>query len=278
MLAKRSKQTALIVVLAVFTLVMLFPLYIMLTGSFKSAAEIATNPIGLPQKAMPSNYTRLLDYNSGVIVRTYMNSIFITVTYTVMALFLASMCAYALSKYRFKGSKLIFYMLLSTMMIPHELTIAPLYLVFSKIGWLDTYAVQIFPSVANVFAMFMYKQYIDGLPDVVFEAAKIDGAAPHQTYARILMPMLAPTTGALAILVSLGKWNDYLWPTMMVNKTIYKPIMAILPFLNETEDALSIPWEIVLAACTIVTLPVLCIFLAFQNKFMASVTIGAVKE
>ncbi len=274
----KTKRTVLVIGLAVFTVIMLFPLYLMVSGSFKSAIELAENPIGLPGTVKLTNYMRLLSYNSGVIVRTYCNSIFITFSYTILALFLASMCAFSLSKYRFRGSKAIFFMLIATMMIPGELVIAPLYLVFSKIGWIDTYQVQIFPHVANVFAMFMYKQYIDGLPDIVFEAARIDGASSFQTYRRVLLPMLAPTTGALAILVSLQKWNEYLWPTMMVNKTDFRPIMAILPFLNETEDALSIPWEIVLSSCVIVTVPILCVFFVFQNQFMESVTIGAVKE
>ena len=277
-MSRKSNAVLVIVLLSIFTVAMLFPLYIMFSGSFKSAVEIAENPAGLPHAFKTTNYSRLLSYNSGVILRTYFNSIFITLVYTVLAIFLSSMCAFALSKYHFPGAKVIFFLLLSTMMIPGELTIAPLYLVFSKIHWLDTYQVQILPGVANVFAMFMYKQYIDGLPDSVFEAARIDGASAWQLYARILMPMLAPTTGALAILVSLGKWNEYLWPTMMVNKTAYRPIMAVLPFLNETEDALSIPWEIVLASCTIVTLPIIIVFFMFQNKFMQSVTIGAVKE
>jgi ABC-type glycerol-3-phosphate transport system permease component len=204
-----------------------------------------------------------------------MNSIFVTVVYTVIVLFLASLAAFAFSKFDFKGKGLLFGCLLATMMIPTELTIAPLYIVFSKIHWIDTYIVQIIPGVGNVFAMFLFKQYMDGIPDALIDAAKLDGCSPFQIYLRIMLPVVKPITGALTILVGLGKWNDYLWPTMMVNTTSKRPIMAVLPYLNEDSSAASIPWEIILAGCAIVSIPVIIIF---QNQFMQSVTVGAVKE
>lgn len=257
---------------------LLFPIYIMLTGAFKSAAELATNATGLPQSFSFVNFDRLLRYNSGIMVRTYLNSIFVTVVYTVLVLFLASLAAFAFSKYRFRGKNVLFFCLLATMMIPTELTIAPLYIVFSRIHWLDTYIVQIIPGVGNVFAMFLFKQYMDGIPSALVEAARIDGCGHFRTYLKIMLPITKPIIGALTILVGLGKWNDYLWPTMMINKTEIRPIMAVLPYLNEGDNALSIPWELVLAGCTLVSLPLVIIFFVFQNQFMQSVTIGAVKE
>ena len=122
------------------------------------------------------------------------------------------------------------------------------------------------------------KQYMDGIPDALIDAAKLDGCSPFQIYLRIMLPVVKPITGALTILVGLGKWNDYLWPTMMVNTTSKRPIMAVLPYLNEDSSAASIPWEIILAGCAIVSIPVIIIFFIFQNQFMQSVTVGAVKE
>ena len=187
---------------------LLFPIYIMLTGAFKSAAELATNATGLPQSFSFVNFDRLLRYNSGIMVRTYLNSIFVTVVYTVLVLFLASLAAFAFSKYRFRGKNVLFFCLLATMMIPTELTIAPLYIVFSRIHWLDTYIVQIIPGVGNVFAMFLFKQYMDGIPSALVEAARIDGCGHFRTYLKIMLPITKPIIGALTILVGLGKWND----------------------------------------------------------------------
>ena len=272
------KKSSFHLVLLCLVLLILFPVYIMLMGAFKSAPELANNAIGLPESFGLVNFQRLLKYNSGIMVRTYLNSIFVTVIYTVLVLFLASLAAFAFSKYRFKGKNILFFCLLATMMIPTELTIAPLYIVFSKIHWLDTYIVQIIPGVGNVFAMFLFKQYRDGVPSALIEAARIDGCGHFKTYLRIMVPISKPIMGALTILVGLGKWNDYLWPTMMINKTEIRPIMAVLPYLNEGDNALSIPWELVLAGCTLVSIPVILIFFIFQNQFMQSVTVGAVKE
>lgn len=277
-MANSGKKIILHVILLALAITIIFPIYLMLVGSFKSAPELASNALGLPESFAPTNFVRLLGFNSGVIVRTYLNSIFVTVVYTVLVLILASLSAFAFSKYSFKGKSLIFACLLATMMIPTELTIAPLYIVFSKISWIDTYIVQIIPGVGNVFAMFLFKQYMDGLPNALIEAARIDGCGHLRTYIKIILPIVKPITGALTILVGLGKWNDYLWPTMMVNDTKKRPIMAILPYLNEDSSAASIPWEIVLAGCTIVSIPIIIIFLIFQNQFLQSVTVGAVKE
>jgi ABC-type glycerol-3-phosphate transport system permease component len=168
--------------------------------------------------------------------------------------------------------------LLATMMIPGELNIPPLYIMFSRIGWLSTYQVQILPKIANVFAMFMFRQYMLSVPDSLIDAAKIDGAGHFKTFARIVLPVVMPVVGALSILTFLWKWNEYLWPITMVRKTEFLPIMAILPTLNTKEDAWFVPWELVLTGCVVVTFPVIALFFMFQDKFMSSVTIGAVKE
>ncbi len=164
------------------------------------------------------------------------------------------------------------------MMIPGEVNIPPLYILFSRIRWLNTYQVQIFPGIANVYAMFLLKQYMESIPDSLIDAARMDGATNFQVYRKIMIPTAMPAVGALSILLFLGKWNDYLWPLIMVSKPEMLPIMVILPTLNEKASVQSIPWELVLTGCVIVTVPLLALFLAFQDKFMSSVTIGAVKE
>lgn len=172
----------------------------------------------------------------------------------------------------------MFLLLLITMMIPGEVTLPAVYLMFSKVHLLNSYAVQIFPGLANVFCLFMLKQYMDGMPNSLLEAARIDGAGDMQIFRRVMLPLCKPTLGALAILTFLGKWNDYLWPSMFLTKTEVMPIMVILPTLNTSNSVYSIPWELVLAGCCVVTLPLIIVFLIFQEQFMASVTLGAVKE
>ena len=149
---------------------------------------------------------------------------------------------------------------------------------FSKVHMLNTYSIQIFPQIANVFCLFMFKQYMDSLPDSLLEAAKLDGAGEMQVYRKVLIPLVSPAMGAMAILVFLGKWNDYLWPSMLLTKTDVMPIMQILPTLNTGNTQWSVPWELVMAGCAVVTIPLIILFFIFQDEFMSSVTIGAVKE
>ena len=154
----------------------------------------------------------------------------------------------------------------------------PLFIMFSKLHWLNSYQVQILPGIANVLAMYMYKQYMEGLPDSVMESAYLDGAGNWTVYRRIIMPMVKPATSALAIIMFLGKWNDYLMPRTMITKQEFMPIMVILPTLSDTGTSYVIPWELIFAGCVLITIPLLIVFFIFQDKFMSSVVMGAVKE
>lgn len=263
--------------LIVVSFISAYPFFVMISGSFKTINELLINSFGLPQNPTLDNYIKLLTYNSGAIARSYLNAIFICTIYTLLTLLCASMAGYAFSKYRFPGRNVLFVALLFTMMVPMEVNIAPMYLMFSKMKWLNTYWVQIFPGIANVFAMFMCRSNMDSVPDSLLEAARIDGAKHLRVYTDIMLPASAPAIGALAILTFLGKWNDYLLPKMMVNKPRYMTIMVILPTLRVEDGNISMPWDIVLAGCSLVVIPLLVVFLIFQDKFLSSVTIGAVK-
>ncbi|MDR3249147.1 MAG: carbohydrate ABC transporter permease, partial [Treponema sp.] len=181
------------------------------------------------------------------------------------------------AKYKFFGRDILFLLLLITMMIPTELNITPLYLMFSKMKWLNTYYVQIFPGIANVFSLFLMRQFMLTIPDSLIEAARIDGAGDFFIFRRIILPISTPSSGALAILQFLSKWNELIMPRIMLTKQQLMPIMVILPTLNEMEYARAVPWELVLAGCTLVTIPLIIVFLLFQNKFLDSVTLGAIK-
>jgi len=271
-------KAAVFVVLGIAAILALLPLWVMLADSLKTGSEIAVNSWGIPRRPTLSNYTDLISYNSGIMVRTFANSIFISTTYTLLTLLIASLAAFAFSKYRFAGRNVLFMLLIATMMIPSELTMPAIYLMFAKAKMLNTYAIQIFPGIANAFCLFMLKQYIESLPDSLLEAARIDGAGHLYVFRKIVLPLSAPALGALAVLTFLAKWNDYLWPHTLLTKTEVMPIMVILPTLNTSTSFYSIPWELILAGCMVVTLPLIIVFLIFQEQFMASVMIGAIKE
>ena len=264
--------------LVLMSLVAIAPIVIMLFDSFKTGSEIAVNSWGFPKDFTFDNYTSLISYNSGIMMRTFCNSVYVSTVYTVLSLVLSCLAAYAFAKFEFKGKNWIFAMLLATMMIPTELTMPAVYLMFSKVKMLNTYAIQIFPGIANVFCLFMLRQTIETIPSSLIEAAKLDGASHLGIFWRIVIPLSKPSLGALAILTFLGKWNDYIWPHTLLTKTEIMPIMVILPTLNVSSSVWSIPWELILTGCVVITLPLIIVFLMFQEQFMSSVTIGAVKE
>ncbi len=267
-----------IVLLAIASLIALLPIWVMLCDSLKTGSELSINSWGLPRNPTLSNYVDLITYNSGIMVRTFLNSVFISIVYTALALLLSCLAAFSFAKYRFKGRNVIFMILIATMMIPSELTMPAIFLMFSKVKMLNTYSIQIFPGIANSFCLFMLKQYIESLPDSLLEAARIDGAGHMYVFRKIVLPLAKPAIGALTVLTFLSKWNDYLWPRTLLTKIEVMPIMVVLPTLNTSTSTYSIPWELVLAGCTVITLPLIIVFLIFQEQFMSSVTIGAVKE
>jgi len=271
-------KTAVFIVLGIASIFALLPLWIMLSDSFKTGSEIAVNSWGIPRQPTFANYTNLIRYNSGIMVRTFVNSLFVSTAYTLLTLFIASLAAFAFSKYRFRGRNILFVLLIATMMIPAELTMPAIYLMFAKVRMLNTYAIQIFPGIANAFCLFMLKQYIESLPDSLLEAARIDGAGHLYVFRKVVLPLAGPALGALAVLTFLSKWNDYLWPQTMLTNPKYMPIMVILPTLNDRDSIWAIPWELLMAGCTIVVIPLIIVFFIFQKHFMSSIVIGAVKE
>jgi len=278
MMKRTSGKTGVFIVLGIASLFALLPLWVMLADSLKTGSEIAVNSWGIPRQPTLANYTNLISYNSGIMVRTFANSIFVSTSYTVLTLLIACLAAFAFSKYTFRGRNVLFVLLICTMMIPSELTMPAIYLMFARARMLNTYAIQIFPGIANAFCLFMLKQYIESLPDSLLEAARIDGAGHLYVFRKIVLPLASPALGALTVLTFLAKWNDYLWPNTLLTRTEVMPIMVILPTLNTSTSFYSIPWELILAGCMVVTLPLIIVFLIFQEQFMASVMIGAVKE
>lgn len=264
--------------LVILSIISLAPIAIMLLDSFKTGSELAVNSWGLPKDFTLYNYSSLISYNSGIMIRTFMNSVFVSTVYTALSLLLACLAAYAFAKFQFRGKNVIFALLLATMMVPTELTMPAVYLMFSKVKMLNTYSIQIFPGIANMFCLFMLRQTIETIPSSLLEAAKLDGASHLSIFGRIVLPLSKPSLGALAILTFLSKWNDYIWPHTLLTKQDVMPIMVILPTLNTSSSVWAIPWELVLAGCVVITLPLLIVFLMFQEQFMSSVTIGAVKE
>lgn len=271
-------KTLFIIVLIIDSLVVLYPVFIMLIDSCKTGAELAKNSWGLPQNWTFKNYSDLVKYNSGTLVRSYFNSIFVATAHTILVLLFSSLAAFAFAKFNFKGKNILFAIFLATMMVPAEITMPGIFLMFSKLKAMNTYSIQILPGIASVFCMYMLKENIATIPDSLLESAELEGASILQIYRKIIVPLARPAIGAMAIITFLSKWNDYLWPKMLLTKTEVMPIMIMLPTLSVDQTVYIVPWELMLAGCTLVSIPLIVVFLIFQDQFMSGITMGAVKE
>jgi ABC-type glycerol-3-phosphate transport system permease component len=273
----RPALVATYVILAIMVVLSLYPFLMMIINSFKSDSEILRNPAALPTDWTLASFTSLFTYHGGAWVN-FLNGLIVSCSSTAIAVLMTAMAAYAFTKYKFFGRDVIFTLLMLTLMVPSQITIPPLYLLFAKIGWLNTLQVQIVPTITSVFGLFMVRQYMQSLPNELIEAARIDGAGHWQVFWMIILPISAPILGAFAILHFLGVWNSYLWPLIVANDPSVQPIMVTLPNMTDPNVGFLPVWGTIMAGCTLATLPILVVFVIFQDRFMASATVGAVKS
>jgi ABC-type glycerol-3-phosphate transport system permease component len=263
-------------VLILTTIISLYPVVMMVINSFKVRSEIFRNPAGLPQNWTLYNYINIANLHSGLL-QNFLNSVIISLVSSLIAVFLCALGAYAFAKYKFKGRELLFALLLGTMMIPGEIIIPGQYIMFARLGWLNTLRVQILPGAVSVFGLFFIRQYMLTIPDELIEAAWVDGAGHFTTFWNIMLPAASPALGAFAIMHFMGMWNNYLWPMMVATKKEFQPIVVVLPQLVDTQIGFVPEWGLIMAGGVLCTVPIIIVFLAFQDWFLKSVVIGAVK-
>jgi ABC-type glycerol-3-phosphate transport system permease component len=274
---RTAKQVGAHLLLVLACVALLYPMALMAVNSFKADAEMYVNPAGLPRRWTLESYGKIFQFHGGMWIN-YINSIIIAVTSTVLSVFLCALAAFAFAKYRFRGRNLIFSLLLATMMVPPEITIPGMYVMFAKLQWINTLRAQILPTITPILGLFLIRQYMLDIPDSLVEAARIDGAGHFTVFWRVMVPTSAPVLGAFAILHFMSVWNAYTWPVLVATKQQVQPIMVILPQLVDPVIGFLPVWGTIMAGCVLSTLPLLIVFVAFQDKFMSSVVIGAVKE
>ena len=196
---------------------------------------------------------------------------------TLGSVFLCALAAFSFAKFKFFGRNLIFAALLATMMVPMELNIPGRYLLFAKLDLLNSIPALILPKLTPIIGLFLIRQYMLSIPDALIESARIDGANYWTIFWRIMVPVCAPILGAFAILQFMGSWNDYLWPSIVILKQEIQPIMIVLPRLTD-ETGFQKVWGTIMAGNTLATIPIMLVFIRYQNQFMSSMTVGAVKE
>lgn len=263
------------VALALLSLVFLFPFYWLAISAFKSQGDIFTvPPHWIPTPARTQNIADA--FRETNVLRAMVNSTLIGAGHVALTLFLCSLAGYAFAKFpQAPGNQTLFAFVLGTMMIPGAVTTIPLFVVFTRLGLVDTYAAMIIPGAASAFGIFWMRQYMgSNVPTELIHAARIDGSSEFGIYRRIALPIARPALAALAIISLIGSWNNLMW-AFIVLRTYDMQTLPLVIYLLQGEQRT--PYGMLMAAGLLATLPLVAVFLFFQRHFIAGITAGAVK-
>jgi len=267
---KLFAQYAVIAVLAVGTL---FPVFWVAISSFKPQSELFRFPMSfLPEQWTSGNYRNAL--SQGEFLVYFSNTVFVAVVATLITVMINIMSGYALAKYRFPGRNIIFYVMIATLMIPLQVIMISIFLQLKRLGMLNSLWGIIIPPAATPTGIFLARQYMVNLPDSMIESARLDGGKEFTIFWRIIIPLSKPIIATIAIFSFMWRWNDYLWPLIVITDNRKQTVQqALANFVGQ----LQINWSNLLAMTTISIIPVILVFLVFQRFFMTGITSGSVK-
>jgi sn-glycerol 3-phosphate transport system permease protein len=262
--------------LVLATLVVVLPLLWMVLASFKSPSELLTQtPRVLPDSFAPTNYAEAAE--TVPFGRLFFNSVLVTAIGAGIKVALAVLTAYALVFVRFPGKKVIFALVLATLMVPPQVSLLPNYVLITGLGGADTYWGIILPGLATGFGTFLLRQQFLTLPASILEAAEIDGASHWKRLTRIVVPISTPAIATVALVNIVFEWNEYLWPLVIVSDPHMMTLPVGLTLLQNSESGAD-GYGLVMAGTVLVIVPVLVVFAAFQRYIVSGLTQGAVKD
>ena len=249
------------------------PFVWMALGSLKPQSELVkVPPTWIPEHPTLHNYGRLFDLPFG---RFFVNSLVIAGSVTLANLLFCAMVGYALAKLRFAGSKLVFLLVLATLMVPGSVTVIPLFVLMSKLNLVDTYWAVILPFAAGPFGVFMMRQFMRAIPDDLIEAARIDGAGEFKIFWRIVLPLTVPGLAALGIITFLASWNNFLWPLIVLtSEEMYTLPVGLATFAVGQHQA---DYGLLMAGAVALVLPIIIVFLLLQRHFTETVAATGLK-
>ncbi len=251
----------------------LYPMYFMFNMSLKSTVQMNYGIFRITLPFEWSNYTTSFSQ----IWRYMLNTIAVTILSGVPMMVFASLTAYVLARYKFPGSNFLFMCLLGLMMIPGILTLVPQFMWVVQLGLTNTWWAVILPYIAGgqSFNMFLLKSFFEGLPEEMFEAARLDGAGHIHLWRHIILPLSVPILSTLAIMHTLGVWNDFVWPLMVLVRNDIRTISQAIVFLNTTGQ-FPTPGR-AMAGNVMASIPLLIMFIFGMKYFISGITTGAVK-
>ncbi|TRZ38044.1 carbohydrate ABC transporter permease [Niallia circulans] len=262
------------VFLLAMSVIWVIPLVWGIVTSFKS--EIELQSVGfkfLPIEWVLSNYTSLLvDNASTPLVRWFTNSLFISVSHTLLVLLVVTLSAFAFSRLSFRGKNGLFAFLMATMMFPAVVNLIPLYKIIDILGWVNSPIAMIVPGAAGVFNIFLVRQFMNNIPTEFDEAARMDGANDFQILQRVILPLIKPVLLVVSLFSFTGSWNDFLWPSIVFNDVEKMPITPGLQLLQGMYQAQP---TLLMAGALVAIVPTFILYLFAQKYFLDSMSLSA---
>ncbi|MGI6148921.1 MAG: carbohydrate ABC transporter permease [Firmicutes bacterium] len=281
-------------VLTIWAVISLIPLYWVFTTAFQQPNEVQI----MPPKFIPTVVSRYLPlrltgqkeaaqalvdgalesfrllFQRTDMVRWFMNSALIAVSATAGVLFLDSMAAFSFAKKQFPGREFIFWLMISTMMIPGQVLLVPMFMVVRNLGIVNTPWAILLPQLSMVFGVFLLRQFMSTIPSELIEAARIDGAGEFGIYWRVMLPLAKPGLATLGILTFSASWNSFLWPLIAVQKSEWFTLPVGLKTL---QDQNLVNYGLLMSGAAVAAVPMIIVFLSFQKYFIRGLTLGGVK-
>ncbi len=277
--AKRraAKIAATHLLLAVLVALFALPLYGMVVTALKSEAQVqdvsTLARVLVPDPVVWGNFTKVFERADFYL--WFLNTLWIVLLNVVGVAVVCPLVAYGFSRFQWPGRDAVFFVLLSTMMLPPQVTMAPVYLIFSWLGWVNTFKPLWVPAWFGApFYIFLLRQFFRGVPRELDDAAMIDGAGPFTAYFRVLLPQVRPAVVAVVLFQTVGAWNDFMGPLIYIHSMDKMPLALGLQtfMLNHGSE-----WPLLFAAATMMTLPVLALFFLSQRVFVEGITMTGMK-
>ena len=292
-----------VVIIVIFAILFLFPLYWIITGSFKTAQQVnSVTPVWFPTEWVMTNYQKLFSrqtaplwefiipfsryFNGGkaivfsagptvpAAIRWLVNTVFMAVMAMILTCITSALAGYALAKKRFIGRTIVFSLIVAAMAWPKQVILIPLIREMSALSLYNTMSAVIYPIVGWPFGVFLIKQFAEGVPTEMIEAARIDGAGELYTFTSVVFSMIKPGVGALAIFTFISSWNDYFMQLIMLSSTKNLTISLGIAKM-QAENATD--YGLIMAGAALASIPIIIVFIIFQKYFTKGITMGAVK-
>lgn len=270
---KRWRAVRFYLVSCLIAVIVMIPFFWMVSTSLKSRGALMEIPIQwIPREPTADAYKKV--FTKFPFLRAIFNSLFITVSYTVITVLSSSMAAFAFTKIRFPGADALLKVYLASMMIPTQVTLIPLFVIMNRLGLINTYPSVILPSLFRAFGIFMLVQQMRSIPNDFVEAALIDGAGMFRIFRTVILPLCASSIATLTITTFMESWNDYLWPLLMLTD---RNKMTLTLALNNLNGQYGTEYNVLMAGSLISMIPILLVYICAQKNFKQGVMAGGVK-